>query len=459
KIEQPKAIMEVLEVCNITPSTSPPTHFSLPLTFSDLVQFISPPTERILFYSLPANDLLRFDSILQTLKHSLSLTLSHFLPLAGNLVWPHHSQDPFILYNPGDSVSLTIAKTDADFDHLLSNHVRKAKESHFLVPQLPTSDTIAPPMSLQITLFPKSGFSIGIITSHVVVDGKTSTMFLKSWASICSTLNCTNNNLPTLPPELTPFFDRTAAKDPNGLERLYVKHYGAFVRQPKILVLTPKRVISDDVVHATFELTRIDIEKLRRKVATNSTSTRHLTTFVLTYALISTCIVKAERIEPKSKIALFFAVDMRPRMGALGGLNYFGNGVIGLGEFLEAKELEEENGMAMVANKISDRIMEMEKSVKENKVVEMVEEILGRWGREMPISKMIVAGGSPRFGVYEIDFGWGNSKKVEMVSINPNGSFSMTESRSGNGGVEVGVILPKDVMNVFSSLFYEEVKE
>ncbi|KAG6571181.1 Malonyl-CoA:anthocyanidin 5-O-glucoside-6''-O-malonyltransferase, partial [Cucurbita argyrosperma subsp. sororia] len=453
--------MEVLEVCNITPSPSPPTPFSLPLTFFDLVQFLAPPTERILFYTLPANDLPRFDSILQTLKHSLSHTLSHFLPLAGNLVLPHHSPEPLIVYNPGDSVSLTIAKTEADFHHLSSNHVRKATESHFLVPQLPTSDTIAPPMSLQITLFPKSGFSIGIVTNHVVVDGKTSTMFLKSWASICSTLNCTNNNnLPTLPPELTPFFDRTAARDPNGLQRLYVKYYGAFVRQPKILGLTPKRVISDDVVYATFELTRIDIEKLRTKVvATSSSTPRRLSTFMLAFSLISTCIVKAERIEPKSKIALFFAMDMRPRMGALGGLNYFGNGVSTLGVFLEAKELEEENGMAMVANKISDRMMEIENSVKENKVVEMVEEILGRWGREMPISKMIGVGGSPRFGVYEIDFGWGNSKKVEMASMDPNGTFSITESRSGNGGVEVGIALPNDVMNVFSSLFYEEVKE
>ncbi|XP_023521582.1 malonyl-CoA:anthocyanidin 5-O-glucoside-6''-O-malonyltransferase-like [Cucurbita pepo subsp. pepo] len=395
------------------------------------------------------------------LLSNMSLTLSHFLPLAGNLVWPHHSPEPLIVYNPGDSVSLTIAKTEADFHHLSSNHVRKAKESHFLVPQLPTSDTIAPTMSLQITLFPKSGFSIGIVTNHVVVDGKTSTMFLKSWASICSTLNSTtnNNNLPTLPSELTPCFDRTAARDPNGLQRLYVKYFGMFVRQHKILGLTPKRVISNDVVYATFELTRIDIEKLRRKVATNSTSTRYLTTFVLTFSLISTCIVKAERIEQKSKIALFFAMDMRPRMGALGGLNYFGNGVSTLGVFLEAKELEEENGMAMVANKISDRMMEIERSVKENKVVEMVEEILGGWGREMPISKMIGVGGSPRFGVYEIDFGWGNSKKVEMASMDPNGTFSMTESRSGNGGVEVGIALPNDVMNVFSSLFYEEVKE
>ena len=56
---------------------------------------------------------------------------------------------------------------------------------------------------------------------------------------------------------------------------------------------------------------------------------------------------------------------MRPRIGALGGLNYFGNGVSTLGVFLEAKELEEENGMRMVTNKISDRIMEIEKSVKE----------------------------------------------------------------------------------------------
>ncbi|XP_022944412.1 malonyl-CoA:anthocyanidin 5-O-glucoside-6''-O-malonyltransferase-like [Cucurbita moschata] len=455
-----KPWLEILEQCKIGPSPSPPTPFSLPLTYFDLSFFLSPPTQRILFYSLPPHELLHFYSILQTLKHSLSHALSHFLPLAGNLVWPPQSPEPFICYNPGDSLSLTIAKTHADFHHLSSNHARKAKESHFLVPDLPTSDTIAPVMSLQITLFPKCGFSIGIITNHVVSDAKTSTMFLKSWASICSTLNNTNNkNPPTLPSELTPCFDRTPATDPNGLHTLYVKSFAIFVPNPKLLGLTPKEVISDDVVYATFELTRIDIEKLRRRVvATSSSTPRRLSTFMLAFSLVSTCIVKAQRTEPESKIGLIFLVDWRARMDVLGWLNYFGNGVNGYGLFVEARELEGENGMAMISNKISDALAEIEKNMKENKGVEMLDEISERWKKAMPIDKFVLVAGSPRLGVYDIDFGWGRSKKVELASISPNGVFSMAESRNGDGGVELGISLPSEAVDKFCSLFSETMK-
>ncbi|KAG7010983.1 BAHD acyltransferase, partial [Cucurbita argyrosperma subsp. argyrosperma] len=60
-------------------------------------------------------------------KHSLSHALSTFLPLAGNLLWPPQSPEPFICYNPGDSLSLTIAKTHADFHHLSSNSCPEGK--------------------------------------------------------------------------------------------------------------------------------------------------------------------------------------------------------------------------------------------------------------------------------------------------------------------------------------------
>lgn len=447
-IEQQKASMEVLEVCKIAPSPSPSTDLSLPLTFLDLVLFVSPPTERILFYSFPQDEfLLQFDSILQNLKHSLSLTLSHFLPLAGNLVWPNHSPHPFILYKPGDSVSLTIAKTNADFNHLSSNHLRKANQSHFLVPQLPISHTISPSMSLQITLFPNSGFSIAITTNHVVADGKTSTMFLKSWASLSK---ANNNHLPT------PVFDREAANNHpiNGLQSLFDKYFKTFIPNPKKLGLPPRVAISEDVISGTFEVTSADIENLRRKVKEICPSIPHLTTFVLTFAHVSTCIVKSQQIEGDSKIALTFIVDWRPRVETLGGVNYFGNGVSGYTMFLKGREFEEENAMVMVSKKVSEGITE----IKEKSLVEMLEENLRRWGKEMPLDKAIVVGGSPRFGVYDIDFGWGGCKKVEMASITPSGCFSMAESRNGNGGVELGISLPENVMNVFSSLFLDGLK-
>jgi hypothetical protein len=63
--------------------------------------------------------------------------------------------------------------------------------------------------------------------------------------------------------------------------------------------------------------------------------------------------------------------------------------------------------------------------------------------------------GSNRFGVYETDFGWGRPKKVEIVSVDRGLTIGLAESKDGNGGVEVGLVLNKHVMDLFSNLFLE----
>jgi hypothetical protein len=63
--------------------------------------------------------------------------------------------------------------------------------------------------------------------------------------------------------------------------------------------------------------------------------------------------------------------------------------------------------------------------------------------------------GSNRFGVYEIDFGWGRPEKVEIVSIDRGLTIGLAESKDGRGGVEVGLVLNKHVMDLFSTLFLE----
>ncbi|XVF07974.1 hypothetical protein REPUB_Repub06bG0185300 [Reevesia pubescens] len=119
--------MKILEVTRVTPSSnsadSAAAEFSLPLTFSDIFWFKLPPVERLFFYQLNELTPACFNSvILPKLKQSLSLTLLHYLPLAGNLKWPSNSPKPKIIYSPpNDGVALTVAESDADFNLLSSN--------------------------------------------------------------------------------------------------------------------------------------------------------------------------------------------------------------------------------------------------------------------------------------------------------------------------------------------------
>ncbi|CAB4274797.1 unnamed protein product [Prunus armeniaca] len=177
--------VKLVEVCRVAPQPQPDVaEFSLPQTFFDLLW--------------------------------LSLTLQHFLPLAGNITWPQDSHKPVLSYVQGDAVSLTTAHSDADFHRLSSNDFNiEAKEYHPLVPRLAISREKAAVMAFQITLFPNSsGFSIGISMHHAALDGKTLFMFLKSWAHLCKHEPDT-----LLPDQLKPFYDRRVfIHDPAGLE-------------------------------------------------------------------------------------------------------------------------------------------------------------------------------------------------------------------------------------------------
>ncbi|GMP28658.1 hypothetical protein CsSME_00004118 [Camellia sinensis var. sinensis] len=113
-----------------------------------------PPVLRIFFFETSHATTTFLDTVLPKLKHSLSLTLQHYLVLAENLTWPPDSYKSIIQYVEGDdAVSLTIAQSGADFYHLSSYSFREVKEIHHFLPQFLSSDTQAPLMTLQITLF------------------------------------------------------------------------------------------------------------------------------------------------------------------------------------------------------------------------------------------------------------------------------------------------------------------
>ncbi|KAK4280330.1 hypothetical protein QN277_011966 [Acacia crassicarpa] len=76
---------------------------------------------------------------------------------------------------------------------------------------------------------------------------------------------------------------------------------------------------------------------------------------------------------------------------------------------------------------------------------------------ENQVMCMAVAG-SNRLGFYQPDFGWGRPEKVELTSIDRNITMMMAESKDGDGGVEVGLVLKNQVMDEFASLFQTEME-
>ncbi|KAG9144203.1 hypothetical protein Leryth_021867 [Lithospermum erythrorhizon] len=65
--------------------------------------------------------------------------------------------------------------------------------------------------------------------------------------------------------------------------------------------------------------------------------------------------------------------------------------------------------------------------------------------------------GSPRQNFYDIDFGWGNARKMEVPSIDVTGAISLIKCRDDSGGMEIGVVLPRNKMDAFVEYFTEGI--
>ncbi|XP_065858822.1 phenolic glucoside malonyltransferase 1-like [Euphorbia lathyris] len=460
--------VEILEICKVSPATDSNEsgqRVSLPLTFLDTRLLKFPQAERLYLYKhINLTPTLFMSTLLPRLKRALSLTLLHFLPLAGHLTWPSDSPEPVILYDPNDAVSLTVAESNAEFDLLVSNGIREVAELRPYIPLLSMSDTEVSIISLRITLFPSKGFSVGIAMHHAALDGKSGSMFLKAWAYTCKQNQNDGKPSPLLP-ELIPSFDRSCIGDPDGLNSYYLNYWLTTTgsnsnSKTKTCSLKLLQNVTDfefppNLVRATFQLSPDYISKIRESVQNyydfqNQPVKLHMSTFVIVSAYASVCLVKARGGSGGGGRMVYFlvAVDCRSRLDPPVPENYMGNCVFTVDMVAEAADFMEENGVAVIAKRISDLVKGLEKGVFEGARERHVR--LRNAGEQ--VQKIAVVG-SPRFCYYEEDFGWGKPEKVEITSVDRINGIQLKDSRDGNGVIEIGLVLPRHEMEAFSLLF------
>ncbi|CAN0853620.1 Phenolic glucoside malonyltransferase 2 [Linum grandiflorum] len=460
---------KIIQLYNVAPAADSPesaAECSLPLTYLDTAWFRFPPVELLFFYK-PTSTILTpvfFHSVLlPKLIHSLSKTLAGFLPLAGHLRWPPDSPTPTVVYTPGDAVSVIIAESDAEcFDRLAGDEPRQAGDSRAYVPELELSDTAASVISLQITYFVGKGFSVGLILHHAVLDAKSVSMFLRAWSLICK-----NGDGYRLLEELTPSLDRTVVKDPLDLASAYLNKWLAITTSARRLnVFQILATPPPDLLRATFNLSPDSIEKLRHQIVSYRSEKwkridhhhhhhHHLSLFVVTCAFVSVCLVKARGGGRDRPVYLVLTVDCRSRLLESVPGNYLGN-CLAMDYFVEdAGRFMEEDGIAAAAERISDLVAAATVAKVDS---EDAVEKMGRLRRVGPEVQKIGVAGSHKLGFYDVDFGMGKPVKMETTSLETTRGISLTESRDGKGGMEVGVVLVREEMDAFTSFFRDGLR-
>ncbi|PPS19561.1 hypothetical protein GOBAR_AA01014 [Gossypium barbadense] len=135
---------------------------------------------------------------------------------------------------------------------------------------------------------------------------------------------------------------------------------------------------------------------------------------------------------------------------------YFGNCIEPRFATAKKTELVKEKGVIVAAKAIGRQVMELEEvgALREaEKWLSKHKEIL------KPGTHFISIAASPKFGVYEIDFGWGRPRKTEVAHIGSLGSISMAESREEESGVEFGLALSQEELHSFNDAFHRGLQQ
>ncbi|GFQ05539.1 coumaroyl-coa:anthocyanidin 3-o-glucoside-6''-o-coumaroyltransferase 2 [Phtheirospermum japonicum] len=453
--------------CRVSPPphSVPPT--SLPLTFLDIPWLFFSPTQPLFFYDFPTITTAHFtQTILPNLKHSLSLTLQHFFPLAGNLVTPPplSAEPPHLQSAESDSVFLTIAEAaeteGGDFKNLTGNHRRMAGDFRGLVPVLLTCEAGSekqPLLAVQITVFPESGICMGFALRHVAADWRTFNNFLSEWASVSRKGDFMEVD------GLVAYHDRSVIKelDPSGLIT------SSFLNELWKIKSTQNNQgstadanrLSHDMVRATFVLGPQEMERIKKWILTRAqmlfgpTSAQLLLSpYVITCAFLWVCWMKTRdwpTNEGQNVDHYFgFIAGGLTRLSYTVPSTYVGN-CVGFGRASASrKELLGENGIVYAAKAIGSTIKKLN-----GDMLGKAKNWISEWKILSGSELHVTVTGSPKVGLYGLDFGWGRPVKFEEVSIDSTGAISLCESREVVGGIEIGVPFTESKMNDFCTLF------
>ncbi|KAK7381164.1 hypothetical protein VNO78_33691 [Psophocarpus tetragonolobus] len=443
---------------SVAPTSLSVSFFDLPFIYCDKVQCI-------FFYECPHSTNHFFQRVIPNIKQSLSLTLQHFFPFAGNLVIPPKPNFPHILYTNESSISFTIAESTSEFTSLIADTARDVRESHPFVPILPTPSTkedgtwLLPLMAIQLTIFPNYGFSICVTLDHVTGDGRAFFDFMKFWSNVCRTkcdlASCS---------QALPFLNRDIIKDPKGLklsflEELWNSPIESIIKNP---IVTNVNV---DKVRRVFVLKRDHIEKLKKWVSSEcksnglDSSSLHISTFVVTTSLFWVCNVVSEEANGSTKpnneeiYTLVLLGDCRNLPEFSIPSTYFGNCLVRRYVTLKRSKLTGEKGIIEAATEIGKGVRDLQFDAMKG-----IENFMHNARGVRSRMHSITIAGYPKLGAYETDFGWGKPKRSEALHIENSSVMMLLDSRDEEGGVELGLVLERAQMASFSTVLEEYLK-
>ncbi|KAK2430931.1 putative acetyltransferase [Trifolium repens] len=416
----PSSSPTLFSKCTIIPDQKS-TIGNLKLSVSDLPMLSCHYIQKGCLFTKPS---IPFHNLIPIIKTALSRTLSIFPPLAGRLTTDSDGY-VYITCNDAGVDFITANATELYIHDLLSTiDVNESFKEFFTFDRkVSYSGHYSPIMAVQVTEL-SDGIFIGCAVNHAVTDGTSFWNFFNTFAQLCRGANkCIRNS---------PSFRRDSVLISNAVLRL--------PEGGPVVTFNADAPIRERI----FSFSREAIQKLKAR-ANNQTETVEISSFQSLCALLWRAVTRARKFHPSKTTTFRMAVNCRHRVKPELESFYFGNAIQSVPTYASAGDVMSKD-IRWCAEQLNKNVKAHDNGMV-RKFVEDWENNPRCFPLGNPDGGSITMGSSPRFPMYDNDFGWGKPLAVRSGKANKfDGKISAFPGRDGSGTVDLEVVLAPETM-------------
>ncbi|XP_044461287.1 uncharacterized acetyltransferase At3g50280-like [Mangifera indica] len=391
---------------------------------------------------------LSIDSLISLLKTALSQALTRFPPLAGRL---KTDSDGYIYITCNDAGADFIHKNAAKFfirDILAPLHVPEIVKSFFPLDRTISYDGHCKPLlTVQVTEL-ADGLFISCAVNHAVTDGTSFWNFFNTFAELARGMKKISKQ---------PDFSRDSVlispvvlRIPDGGLKVTFNEYEPLserifsLSRDSILKLKArvnnKTWIDNGDINAAELMEKPSNDPYCNTLLKKTESNAEISSFQSLCALLWRAVTRARKLPASKTTTLRMAVNCRHRLNPKLDPLYFGNAIQGISTYASAGDI--------LSNDLRWCAGQLNKNVKAHDD-KTVRRFVSDWEsnpRVFPPGNLegasMIIGSSPRFPMYDNDFGWGRPLAVRSGCANKfDGKISAFAGREGGGSVDLEVVL------------------
>ncbi|XAR71951.1 Shikimate O-hydroxycinnamoyltransferase [Bertholletia excelsa] len=461
------ASASLVSKCTIVPDRKS-TLGDLKLSVSDLPMLSVHYIQKGCLFTRPS---LPFPALLSLLKTALSSTLPHFPPLAGRLTT-----------DAAGHVYITSNDAGADFIHATAPHIHlrdilsPTDVPDFVKGFFAYGRTVSydghfrPIMAVQVTEL-GDGVFVGCTVNHAVTDGTSLWNFFNTFAEICKGAKRVSRlpefsresplistavlRLPAGGPKITfsadaPIRERIFSFSRESILKLKSRvnnrnwiNENESIRTVDVAELMGKK--TNDTLNLENEKFTAIFENLLRNGHSQTNKTTEISSFQSLCALLWRAVTRARKLPANKTTTFRMAVNCRHRIEPKLDPYYFGNAIQSIPTCAASGDVTGRS-TRWCADQLNKSVL----AHNDAKVRRVVED----WERDpkcFPLGNfdgaMITMGSSPRFPMYDNDFGWGRPVAIRSGAANKfDGKISAFPGRDGSGSVDLEVVLAPETM-------------